>query len=334
LGEGTGIGLTLVQELIHLLGGSIEVSSEPGNGSCFLISLPVTRQAPVVNTTLVAPLVYTGDNTITIDNDHPIQTESIANGLRPRLLIIEDSPDVIKYLRTCLEESYDLNVAMNGVEGIELATETIPDIIISDVMMPLADGFEVCNTLKLDERTSHIPIILLTAKADITSRIEGLKRGADAYIAKPFHKQELLVELQKLVALRRLLQSRYRSPDVPEASDDPATQIEDAFIQKFRAVVEANLDDPDFDVSSLCKALGISRTQLHRKMTALTGMSTSEFQKSIRLNRAQTLLQSTDQNVSEIAYAVGFRDPNYFSKAFSNAYGLSPSQFRASASSS
>ncbi|MDX1479834.1 MAG: hybrid sensor histidine kinase/response regulator transcription factor, partial [Saprospiraceae bacterium] len=327
-GEGTGVGLSLVSEMVHLLGGEIQVSSAPGVGTAFCVQLPVSRDAPLVSTDTGPVPVYTGTAAEVPDKDPAPAMTTTADSALPRLLMIEDSPDVATYLVSCLQGMYNLEIARDGRAGIAKAIESVPDIIISDVMMPFADGFEVCNTLKTDARTSHIPIILLTAKADIQSRIEGLKRGADAYIAKPFHKQELLVELQKLIALRKLLQARYQSHDPPEPTDDPGTQLEDAFILRFRDVVEAHLDDADFDVAALCKAMGSSRSQLHRKITALTGMSTAEFQRSIRLHRAKELLLGSDMNVSEIAYEVGFRDPNYFTKAFSAAFGLTPSRFR------
>lgn len=327
-GEGTGVGLSLVREIVHMLNGQIQVSSIKGEGTVFSVQLPITREADNTDMDVRQEAIYTGAVDTNLESIGVAPVPVSPDRTRPSLLIIEDSPDVAKYLITCLEGLYELELARDGREGMEKAIASIPDIIVSDVMMPFADGFEVCNTLKTDVRTSHIPIILLTAKADIESRIEGLKRGADAYIAKPFHKQELLVELQKLIALRKLLQSRYQILEAHDPSDDPGTQLEDAFIQTFREIVESNLDDADFDVVALCKAMGSSRSQLHRKITALTGMSTSGFQRSIRLNRAKELLRESDLNVSEIAYDIGFRDPNYFTKAFSSAYGLTPTQFR------
>ena len=328
-GEGTGVGLTLVSEIVHLLKGEVSVESIPGEGSTFGITLPVTRTAPMTDDGVTSGQIFTG---VIADNAIAAEVEEGrafgVNGGLPQLLIIEDSPDVVTYLIACLEGRYELSVARDGQEGMEKAMSLVPDVIVSDVMMPRADGFEVCDTLKNHPTTSHIPIILLTAKADIQSRIEGLRRGADAYIAKPFHKQELLVELEKLIALRKVLQARYQSLDLDEPSTDPAVQIEDTFILRFREIVEDNIDDADFDVVALCREMGSSRSQLHRKMKALTGMSTSEFQRTIRLNKAKELLQHTERNISEIAYDVGFRDPNYFSKAFSLAYGHPPSKFR------
>jgi YesN/AraC family two-component response regulator len=292
------------------------------------VTLPVTRVAATNANENPQPSIYTGRPEPALLNEQIFSSDASTEEPKPSLLIVEDSPDVVTYLVTCLEQQYELEIARDGREGMEKAIALIPDIIVSDVMMPFANGFELCHTLKTDSRTSHIPIILLTAKADIVSRIEGLSRGADAYIAKPFHKQELRVELQKLIALRKLLQVRYQTLDPSPQTEDPGLQMEDAFILKFREVVEAHLDDPDYDVPAICKAMGSSRSQLHRKIKALTDMSTSEFQRSIRLNKAKELLSSTDMQVSEIAYEIGFRDPNYFSKAFSSAYGASPSDFR------
>ncbi|MEZ4961034.1 MAG: ATP-binding protein [Saprospiraceae bacterium] len=246
------------------------------------------------------------------------------------LLIIEDNPDVVEYLADCLRESYALDFAYNGRAGIEKALETVPDLIVSDVMMPEKDGFEVVETLKHDERSSHIPIVLLTAKADVESRIKGLRRGADAYLAKPFHQEELLVTLNNLLELRRKLQLKYselasQSPITSHQS--PVTDAEDAFLQKVRDAVTEHLSDPQFSVDDLCRSLAMSQPQLHRKLTALTGKNATIFIRSIRLAKAKELLRDNGMTVSEVAWAVGFTDPKYFSRVFSEAFGVSPSKF-------
>ena len=193
--------------------------------------------------------------------------------------------------------------------------------------MPEKDGFEVCGILKLDERTSHIPIILLTAKADQASRIEGLDRGADVYLAKPFDKEELLVHLRNLIELRKRLQARYRSSQLTTTAD-LSVQLEDAFLQKVQKVIEEHLDDADFGIAQLCRAMGRSRAQLFRKIKALTGKSTSLYIRSIRLEKARELLLNSDLNISEIAYEVGFKDLSYFSRTFTEEFGTSPSATR------
>ncbi|MBC7774040.1 MAG: helix-turn-helix domain-containing protein, partial [Phycisphaerae bacterium] len=222
-----------------------------------------------------------------------------------------------------------LDFAYNGQAGIEKALETVPDLIVSDVMMPIKDGFEVVETLKNDERTSHIPIILLTAKADVQSRLTGLRRGADAYLSKPFHQEELLVTLENLLESRRKLQLKYQqhvlaaeAPTIPEA--DP----EDSFLQKVRAIVEAHYPEEDFGLPQLCQKIGMSRSQLFRKMKALTDIAPSDLIRSHRLNKAKALLESGAANVAEAAWQVGFKDPSYFSKLYQEEFGEAPSATR------
>ena len=233
------------------------------------------------------------------------------------------------YLTACLEPHYRLLTAVDGQQGIDLAIEQVPDLIVSDVMMPVKDGFALCDTLKNDERTSHIPIILLTAKADFESRISGLRRGADAYLTKPFEQEELLVRLEQLLALRRKLQERYRTPsfaEQPAASEE--VRVEDVFVQKLRELVLQNLEEEDFGIVQLCRALAVSRTQLHNKVKALTGRSTTEFVRMVRLHQARELLLTTDLNISEVGYEVGISNPAYFSRIYAEAFGESPSQTR------
>ena len=241
------------------------------------------------------------------------------------MLIIEDNRDVTTYLTTLLNADYEILTASNGKAGVEKALETIPDIVISDVMMPEMDGYEVSQTLKNDERTSHIPIILLTAKAAVDDRIEGLGMGADAFLTKPFNKKELFVRLEQLIKLRQKLQEQYNSFKI-QFSAKPS--LDEAFIQKLVDAVEARLDDPDFGVVHLCRAANLSNMQVNRKLKALTGKTPSRFIRSIRLHKAKELLKTTDLNISEIAYEVGFSDPNYFSRSFSEEFGHSPNVIR------
>ena len=325
---GTGVGLMLTRELVELMGGRIKVESEPGAGTDFTVLLPVSRLAsPAVEDFHPETAWPTSEPASNAGQDVPAGDELD----KPLCLVIEDSPDVVRYLQTLLEKDYLVAVAFNGARGIEKALELVPDIIISDVMMPEKDGLEVCDFLKNDERTSHIPIILLTAKATLEDRIEGLRRGADAYLQKPFNQEELFVQLKKLVELRRRIIRHFsaalKTPS-PVTPDDPELEIEDAFIQKAREAVEANLSDEDFDVHRLCRALTLSRAQLHRKLTALTGMSATLFIRSVRLARAKELLSTTTLTVSEIAYEVGYKDPNYFTRTFTEEFGKSPSETR------
>ncbi|MCB0535689.1 MAG: response regulator, partial [Saprospiraceae bacterium] len=205
--------------------------------------------------------------TIAAEREAP-ETASTAD--RPNILLVEDNPDVVAYTASCLQGQYNIQVGKDGQEGIEMAIENIPDLIITDVMMPIKDGFEVCHTLKTDERTSHIPIIMLTAKADMDSKIEGLERGADAYLAKPFNKEELLVRVKKLLELREKLQKHYLSiagsntaGQLVEESPEAPTP-EDQFVLKLREVVDAHLDDFDFTVEQFCREVAMSHSQLLR----------------------------------------------------------------------
>jgi signal transduction histidine kinase/DNA-binding response OmpR family regulator/Flp pilus assembly protein TadD len=327
-GEGTGIGLALTKELVQLMNGSIDVKSTPGKGTTFTVLLPVTNESLI--TEVLSPEVGLVEPPVTdkiISSPSKIEKSGAdrqPTAELPTLLIVEDNPDIRQFLVACLEYDYQLETATNGQEGIDLALDIVPDLIISDVMMPEKDGFELCETLKTDERTSHIPIILLTAKADMESKISGLKTGADAYLTKPFEPEELMVRLEKLFELRKKLQARYHSFE-PESIPE---NKEEEFVQKIRQSVLANLSDDTFGIAQLCRAVALSRAQLHNKLKALTGQSTSIFIRSIRLHKAKELLESSDLNVSEVGYEVGFKNPSHFSSAYQEVFGTSPSKTR------
>ena len=330
-GEGTGIGLALTKELVELMKGEIQVESTPGKGSTFTIQLPIRREYPLQQTpssrhVQVIPSLPVSD---------AIETSILSTVLEeksewPILLIIEDNVDVAMYIKSLLEKEYVIHTAENGQIGIDRAIDLVPDIIISDVMMPEKDGYEVCYTLKQDERTSHIPIILLTARAGQEDRIDGLHHGADAYLTKPFQKRELMIRLKKLVELRQQLQKRFSAkPITPriasaQASDDKESQ----FLQKLRRSVLEQMDKPDFGVPQLAHSALMSHTQVYRKLKALTDQTPSQFIRSIRLQKGKELLLTTDMTISEIAYEVGFSDPNYFSRTFNKEFNVPPRDFR------
>jgi signal transduction histidine kinase/ligand-binding sensor domain-containing protein/CheY-like chemotaxis protein len=333
--EGTGIGLALTKELVKLLGGSIEVESTEGKGTTFTVMLPVTREAAPPSPPEGGGFHAGSHSNMKFSNlpEQPSAWHSPPSGGQggALALLVEDNEDVIRYIQSCLAADYRLAIARNGQEGIEKALELVPDVIISDVMMPEKDGFELCDTLKKDMRTSHIPIILLTAKADQESKIKGLSEGADAYLAKPFNKEELFVRLRKLIELRRELQERYASGASAERTSSALRTSyprEDAFLQRLRQTLEAHLSEEDFGIPQLCRTLGMSRTQLHRKLKALTGRSTSIYLRSLRLAKARELLKSSDLNVSEVAYEVGFSSPGYFTQVFSEEFGMPPSALK------
>ena len=329
-GEGTGIGLTLAMELVRLMGGTLNVTSQMGLGTTFTFSLPVTRLAPgpmdsedMAGIGLSLPV---GSSPAVIKDP----TEHISDDPgKPKVMIVEDNPDVIHYLIACLEPQYAVRIAMDGQEGMDAARDEIPDAIISDIMMPVKDGLALCRELKEDIRTSHIPIILLTAKADQISLLEGLRHGADAYLAKPFDAEELRVRLRQLLDLRKRLHARYSLLSAPIIEQDGEPQPEDAFMGRFAEAVDRFLDDDTLDGNQLSVTMGLSRSQLHRKLKAITGKSTMEAVRDIRLARSRELLADPGKSISEVAYAVGFKYPETFSRAFSDAFGESPSSWRA-----
>ena len=319
---GTGIGLSLTQELVRILDGRIEVTSQLGKGTSFYISLPITKES-TTNSQLQAIDI----SMATFGKKGSMPADAPAPFELPIALVVEDNFDIAQYLQICLKDSYKVIEAVNGQAGIDKALEMVPDIIISDVMMPEKDGFELCEFLKGDTRTSHIPLILLTAKSDVESKIKGLKYGADDYLAKPFHEEELLVRMQNVLDIRRKLQKRYQnlykdnSTVQPESSPNP----EDAFILRIKVVFDEKMDDPQFNLDALSQVLHLSRSQLGRKVKALTGQSLAIFLRSLRLQKARHLLLTSSLTVKEVAYDVGFSDPAYFSRSYSEQYGESPS---------
>ncbi len=330
-GEGTGIGLALTKELIEMLGGNISVKSKEGLGSEFIVLIPVNRKAKPID----ASSLITGSKVFPVlAADMEINPVINFNAMElPLLLIVEDNRDVAKYLQTCVEKDFRVITTYDGQEGIEKALEVIPDIVISDVMMPKRDGYDVTRTLKTDQRTSHIPIILLTAKATEEERLKGLKVGADAYLVKPFNKEELNIRLEQLTLLRKQIQKKYggelnKSVPATETVSTNHQNLEDQFLKTLRQEVERKIDQPDLAILDLCQAVNLSHSQVYRKLKALTGKTPVQFIRSTRLQKAKELLESTDLNISEIAYEIGFSDPNYFSRTFQQTYGASPSAIR------
>lgn len=318
---GTGIGLALTYELVKLLGGEIQATSELGKGTTVTFWLPIHRKVPIKQHEHVAVSTITHPESTAINRTAPLKN-------LPKLLIVEDNRDVVEYLTACLQQQYDLIFAYNGQAGIEQALERTPDLIISDVMMPEKTGFELTDTLKKDERTSHIPIVLLTAKADIESKLAGLRRGADVYLPKPFYREELLVSLENLLSIRRKLQAKYQTLALATDTSEVANDQEALFLQKLRQLLEAALDDPNLKADDIAKQISMSRSNLYAKLTAVTGMSFNLYLRSLRLQKAKLLLTTTTLNISEIAYEVGFKTPSYFSTQFKKTFGYAPSEER------
>jgi YesN/AraC family two-component response regulator len=214
----------------------------------------------------------------------------------------------------------------NGEKGFSTAISKIPDIIISDIMMPLMNGYEMVKRLKEDIRTSHIPVIFLTAKVDMESRLEGLEYGAEAYLTKPFHQQELFIRIKKLLEIRQQLYQRYSTAIEISETKNPAIQKEDTFMLKLRDILVHNLHNEEYGIREICREMGVSRAQLYRKFNALTNISVSRYIKSLKLNRAKELLLNEDLNVSDVAYQVGFKNLSHFSTSFYKEFGYRPSE--------
>ncbi|MEM9261294.1 MAG: response regulator, partial [Bacteroidota bacterium] len=247
---------------------------------------------------------------------------------KPLLLLVDDNPDVMTYLSGLLVEDYRLLQATDGEAGVATALQHIPDLIISDIMMPRKNGYELSQQLKGDARTSHIPIILLTAKVTQEDKLAGLESGADVFLTKPFDRSELLIRLENLLDNRHKLRHYYAQGELPLVTDALHPDREAVFLHELEAAVEERLDDPDFGVPLLAAAVTMSQSQVYRKLKALVGKTPSQFIRSVRLRRGRELLTDPARNVSEIAYEVGFADPNYFTRTFNEEFGSSPSDWR------
>jgi DNA-binding response OmpR family regulator len=319
--EGSGIGLSLVKELVQLSHGTIEASYIDTKKIKFSILLPIRKEA------------FSNDELGQTDLKISTETEEVLakspnknNSNIPIILVVEDNSDMRKFIKSLFQNDYKVMEATNGLEGIEKALKIIPDIIVSDVMMPIKNGIELCKTLKEDEKTSHIPIILLTAKSGDDHEIIGLNIGADDYITKPFNSRKLQVKVKKLIELRQKLRSRYRQDIFLAPKDIAVTNTDEKFFKRVEDILAKHLTDPTFNAESFSKLISMSRMQLHRKLTALTNLSTTAFIRSQRLKLAVKILKTSDANTSEAAYSSGFNSPSYFIKCFKEVYGKTPSE--------
>jgi signal transduction histidine kinase/ligand-binding sensor domain-containing protein/AraC-like DNA-binding protein/ActR/RegA family two-component response regulator len=324
---GSGIGLALSRELIKIHHGRISLKSQMGVGTEITIRFPVVKEDPKLKEPSEAtnnrPLV--GQNNA-IDKE---SLEKLAHIEDPVLLVLEDNRELLEFIASIFREEYYVLTAEDGEAGLELAREAIPDLVISDILMPRLDGIKLCKKLKQDFRTSHIPVILLTALSTKQHEKEGILGGADEYIAKPFDPSLLKIKVDQLLATRRLLKEKYTRDYileprlVPEAAGTP----DDKFLAKLVSIVEDNISDPEFGTLKISREIGVSRTQLYRKISALTEMTVKEFIRNIRLKRAAQLIKRNGVNISEVAYAVGFQQVAYFRKCFKEMYGMTPSEF-------
>jgi signal transduction histidine kinase/DNA-binding response OmpR family regulator/ligand-binding sensor domain-containing protein len=351
--KGSGIGLALVQELIQLHHGKIEVQSKEGKGTEFTLRLPLGKThlkpgeiildkksaspAPEQRTH-DEPVAYSGKDIHRPGEpeEYEADTDNEDDELEPEIkekeviLVVEDNPDVRKYIRAPLQKDYTVLEAIDGKKGVEKARKTIPDLIISDIMMPETDGYELCRILKKDVKTSHIPIVLLTAKASEESIIAGLETGADDYITKPFNIDILLIRIKNLIDLRRGLQEKFQREMALQPTEIAVSSVDRQFMKELKQAIEKNLSEPEFGVDELAQNLYMGRATLNRKIRALTGESTRQFIQSYRLKRAAQLLKANFGNITEVSFEVGFSSSGYFSKCFKKKFQQLPHAFQES----
>jgi len=324
--EGTGIGLSLVHELVALHKGSIRVFSEEGEGTEFVIQFPFE------------------ESDVPLREDTGLQVQASPNGTAESssipdfsallsehdeiVLIVEDNAEVRSFIREQLEEEYTVLEAANGVEGIEISQAAIPDLIITDLMMPEMDGYQFSEKIRSNEKTSHIPLIMLTARAGMDSKIEGLETGIDAYLTKPYHIRELQTRVRNLIEQRKNLKKQFSSATYFKPSVVVKGSVDQAFLKKAIETIIRHLQEEDYRVEDLAHDLNMSVSQLNRKLKALVDQPAGTFIRSIRLQRSAELLNQTNKTIAEICYEVGFNDQAYFSRAFKKQYGKSPSAFR------
>lgn len=326
-GRGTGIGLAIVKAFTELHHGEVSATSIEGKGSTFTIHIPVRQKGEVTNqpTEKIEQLV------------EPSSAEEVPNQARhideliqpyqtdkPEVLIIDDNIDIRTYLRSVLSEKYNVSEAADGKVGLELARKIVPDIVLSDIMMPVMDGLAFCQQLKTDKAISHIPVILLTARSLDEQRAEGYEHGADAYLSKPFSLRLLLSRIDNLIESRKKLNQTWSKGVEDDEIGNISNEIDKSFLKQLRKIIQENLADSDLSVEQIGDEIGLSRVQLYRKVKALTGYSPVEIVRKARLTRARHLLQTTERTVSEVAYAVGFSTPSYFSKCYKDEFGENP----------
>jgi signal transduction histidine kinase/ligand-binding sensor domain-containing protein/DNA-binding response OmpR family regulator len=330
--QGTGIGLSLTYELVRLHHGDIFLESELNTGSIFTVILPLWTEEGEI------PFAYSSLRT---NEEYEPKTEKesiqklisqsagknkIENNM-PLLLIIEDNPDMRLFIANEFKNTYKVTEAHNGTVGMEKAFEEIPDAIICDIMMPGTNGYEVCRILKQDEKTSHIPILMLTAKSSEQHTVEGFESGADDYVAKPFNTAILKARIKSLIHSRELLRNKFIKAPFAVINDFSPSKTDEILLKKAYAIVEKNLNNPNFEVSNFAYEIGMSRTQLYRKINAIAGQSVREFIRIIRLKKAAGMLVTSDMNITEIAYSVGFNSLSYFTASFTEYFKINPSKY-------
>jgi signal transduction histidine kinase/DNA-binding response OmpR family regulator len=340
--EGTGIGLSLVKELVELHYGTIDVQCRRAglqSRTTFTILLPLDREQFSDDEIIETPSSLEETTSETIPEEIPLRVESedepdekqwrMSQQERPLILLIEDNPDMRVYIRENLQDCYRVIEAVNGRQGRDLAFNKIPDLVLSDIMMPEMDGFQVCEAIKSDMRTSHIPVILLTARAEIKDKLKGLERGADDYISKPFVIEEIKVRVKNLIEQRQKLRERFSREALFGIKDIALNQSDEEFLHHAMEMINEHIDDPQYTVQNLGDSIGMSRMTLHLKLKALTDQSPHNFIRLLRLKKAAVLLKQKTATVTEVAYEVGFKNLSHFAKAFQEQFGETPSHFSA-----
>ncbi len=335
--EGIGIGLSFTKNLIELHQGQIEVISEQGKGTSFIVKLPIHKNAyenkpniscvdssekdEFIHNGIIDALIYKGDDELVERNIYHSRSKL------PVLLVVDDNSDIRSFIKRAMGEKYEVYEAENGKEGVEIAVKIIPNIILADVMMPVMDGFEFCSKIKNTQETSHIPVVMLTAKSSQESEMEGLTVGADDYLRKPFDIEVLKLKLNNIINHRKELRKRFNREVSLQPKEVTVTSADEQFLQQAIAIVEKHMMDTSFNVEVLLKEMGFSRTNMYLKFKELTDLSSSEFIRNIRLKRAMQLLENSDMSVKEIMYQTGFNTASYFAKCFKKQFGVLPSEY-------
>lgn len=321
--EGSGIGLALTKELVLLMGGDIDVSSEPGKGTKFRVALPYSQGQ---NSIIPQEIDFNYARTNAAPATDPYVQNDTVHNKTYTVLLVEDNKDLSTYLSGILEKIYTVKVAGNGEEGLAIAKEEIPDLIISDMMMPKMDGFTLCEEMRKNEGTSHIPFILLTARSSVETRLAGLELGADDYMTKPFNVTELQIRVKNLLHQRDNLKKLFRQELKLAPKDITVTSTDEKFLLRVMEIVESKMTDINFSVEQLSEEVGMSRKNLHRKLVALVDQTPNEFIRIFRLKTAMQLLEQQSGTVKEVAFGVGFNNLSYFAKCFKEQFGISPAE--------
>jgi DNA-binding response OmpR family regulator len=341
--SGTGIGLHFTKSLVELHDGEIDVESVEGKGTIFKVKLPIMEKpykrvenlhhSNLANYNYDATSIKSIEYELAIDNGH--EDESIIDPAntsgdvekKPVLLIVEDNRELRQHLKNELKKDFKIREAVNGVDGLEKVLKFFPDIIISDIMMPEMDGFELCRRIKTDIDTSHIPTVLLTARNLEEDKIEGYQTGADEYLPKPFNVHVLRARLRNLLDSRQRLKEKFLNSGVLPAKEVTTNTLDEVFLDKVTKAILENISDPDFSLESLLEKVGISRSHFFRKINSLTGQNPSNFIRTVRLKYATGLLIQNQYSIKEISYMSGFNSSAYFSKTFRELFGKTPQQY-------